>query len=345
MQGQGNNQGQNNQQNAIGQEVDDHNLQWNPVVQNGLDQDQDQELQFEEENQNDDEVNPNAQWDMLVAQNVQNIAWDLWPNQQVQQPNNNQNGGNQEIDLNNPANPNMQEVIINPVEAPGASNGGFLELNDLNQNATVEVIQIVGQNPRLDLNAPVVNLEQHQPPDDLGIPHLDLPIELVIDDEEIPLDMLMDEADFEQENAEEEGEEEEEEEPEEEDEEMDDQILENDENNLLNVGAVVIRDEHTTDPVLLQRINHSNQGSYWLDVTNRIPRKTVKVAAQWAPFFASLLLSPGNHKWAKMFIDSEAWAFFSRSLKTSLIKIPNNSPTQSPLCIEAGKKLDLGAVL
>jgi hypothetical protein len=75
-------------------------------------QDQGQEFQLEEENHN--AVNPNAQWDFLVAQNVQNVVWDLWPDQQVQQPNIGQNVGNMEIDLNDAGNPKMQDVIINP---------------------------------------------------------------------------------------------------------------------------------------------------------------------------------------------------------------------------------------
>lgn len=71
---------------------------------------------------------------MLLAQNMQNIAWDLWPDQQAQQLNNNQaqqlnnnqNGGNLEINLNETADPDMWEVIINPIAAPGAGNGDYL---------------------------------------------------------------------------------------------------------------------------------------------------------------------------------------------------------------------------
>ena len=47
-----------------------------------------QQLQFgqdiadnnqEQNNQDVEEVNPNAQWDLLAAQNVQNVPWDEWP--------------------------------------------------------------------------------------------------------------------------------------------------------------------------------------------------------------------------------------------------------------------------
>jgi hypothetical protein len=131
--------------------------------------------------------------------------------------------------------------------------------------------------------------------------------------------MLMDEADFEQDELEKE------EEPEEE-EELEDQQQENGVGNLLNVGTVRIREEPLADPVLLQRLSHHNQENFSLTFTENIPRKIVKVAAQWAPFFASLLLSPRNFKWAKNFIESEAWAFLNSSLKTSLIKIPDCSP-------------------
>lgn len=44
-----------------------------------------------------------------------------------------------EIDLNNAIPNDMQEVIINPVAAPGAMNGDFLELNDLVQGNMEEI--------------------------------------------------------------------------------------------------------------------------------------------------------------------------------------------------------------
>lgn len=155
--------------------------------------------------------------------------------------------------------------------------------------------------------------------------------------------MLMNEADFEQENAEEEGDPEEEEEPEEEDDEKEDPNLESAAGNMLNVGSVLIREEHIADSFLLQRLNH--QESYWLEVTDRIPGKTVKVATQWAPFFASLLLSPKNYKWARMFAESEAWAIFSSSLKTSLIKILDNIQLNHSSAQKLGQMLGLGQFL
>jgi len=58
--------------------------------------------QLEEENQEEEEINPNAQWDLLAAQNAPNVAWDEWPPQPPTQ-----NLENMEIDLNN-ALPNHQ---------------------------------------------------------------------------------------------------------------------------------------------------------------------------------------------------------------------------------------------
>jgi len=46
----------------------------------------------------------------------------------------------------------MQEVIINPAAAPDAMNEGFLELNDLMQEANEEVIKLATQNHDLNLN-------------------------------------------------------------------------------------------------------------------------------------------------------------------------------------------------
>lgn len=66
-----------------------------------------------------------------------------------------------EIDLNNDLqNLDMQEVIINLAAAPDAFNGGFLELNDLEQEADEEVIHLMGQNQGFDLNDPPENQEQ-----------------------------------------------------------------------------------------------------------------------------------------------------------------------------------------
>lgn len=60
-----------------------------------------------------------------------------------------------DIDLNNdPLNPNMQEVIINPVVAPEIQNGNAMADNNLPNVAKEEAIQIIGQNPSFDLNGP-----------------------------------------------------------------------------------------------------------------------------------------------------------------------------------------------
>lgn len=99
-----------------------------------------------------------------------------------------------EIDLNvGLPNMGMQEVIINPAAAPDAMNEGFPELNDLMQGAGEEVIQ-VAQNFNLnDLPAEPIPVQQQVNNED-QIPHVNLPIDPVIDDsdDEIPLHMLLD---------------------------------------------------------------------------------------------------------------------------------------------------------
>lgn len=96
-----------------------------------------------------------------------------------------------EIDLNDAPINDMQEVIFNTVAPLGAGEGDFLEIIDLAQNVAEEVIQPVQQVQGVDLNDPPQQILQ-QNIDDMGIPHLNLPIEPIIDDEEIPFDMLMD---------------------------------------------------------------------------------------------------------------------------------------------------------
>lgn len=221
-----------------------------------------------------------------------------------------------EIDLNNDLqNLDMQEVIINLAAAPDAFNGGFLELNDLEQEADEEVIHLMGQNQGFDLNDPPENqeqLDQQQDHVEVRFPHLNFPLQPMID-AVIPIHMLMD--DFEQE-------------------EVDDPQMEDAANNLLNVGAVLISEQPFGDPIFLQRQSNSREGcsEFWLTATENTPRKKVKIAAHWGPFFASLLLSPGSYKWAKSFIESEAWAFFNNSLKSTFIKVLDQCSVQKISC-------------
>lgn len=318
--GQGNHQGQVNQPGAVIEEEIQN--------QNGIDLNQHQwdllAVQNEVQNEVADEVNPNAQWDLLAAQNVQNVAQDLWPDQQNHNLGNFQNQ-NMEIDLNDAPDPDMQEVIINPVAAPEADDGAFLHMNDHLQNDNVEVVELVGQDPGLNLNnPPQIILQQHL--NLLQFPHLNHPIEPVIDDEEIPLDMPMDENDFNQDKSEEE--EGEVEEPAEQDG-LEDLNLDNGAC-MLQIGRVLLRKDFPSDPSIVQRLNQSDFGNFWLTHFENIP---VKVTATWAPLFASMLLSPSNYVWTKNFIEFEAWAFFSNSLKTTLIKIPNSSLAQKLICI------------
>ena len=96
----------------------------------------------------------------------------------------------------------------------------------------------------------------------------------------------------------------------------------------MQVGAVLMRNETLVDPILLHKWNSSMDSfnEAWLAALENFPRKNVKVAAQWPPFFTSLLHSPANYKWAKGFIESKAWAFFNKSLKTSSIRILDKCP-------------------
>ena len=55
---------------------------------------------------------------------------------------------------------------------------------------------------------------------------------------------------------------------------------------------------------------------------------TVQVPLQWSPFFTSMLLNPGNFLWAKKFLESSAWDFFSSSLSDSRpFALPKYCPT------------------
>jgi hypothetical protein len=85
----------------------------------------------------------------------------------------------------------MQEVIINPTIALEAQNGEFLEINDFLQEADEEVIQIIRQNLDFNLNGPLAPPEEPLHADILQVPHVNHPIEPMID-EEIPLHMLVD---------------------------------------------------------------------------------------------------------------------------------------------------------
>jgi len=75
-------------------------------------------------------------------------------------------------------------------------------------------------------------------------------------------------------------------------------------NGILNVGAVIIRDEFIANPIFPQkqaelRADHTE---FWLITSESFPDKKVAAQTQWAPFFTSMLLSPSNYKWAKSFI-------------------------------------------
>lgn len=170
LQGQGNNQGQADQ---LGEENQDEeeinpNAQWdflaaqnggagNMTFAQGQGIIQGKAVQPEEENHDVEDINPNTQWDLLASQNAQNVAWDQWPDEQMQQPPNGQNIGNMEIDLNGAPNPDMQEVIINLAVAD--LNGDFLELNNFIQDADEEVIHLIEQNPGFGPNNPLDNQE------------------------------------------------------------------------------------------------------------------------------------------------------------------------------------------
>lgn len=126
--------------------------------------------------------------------------------------------------------------------APDALNGDFLELNDFMHDVEEEVIQVVGQNPSFDLNnlpvnqenVPPANQEQFQFAEEMQFSHL--PIEPMIDDE-IPLHMLMDGNELDQE----------------EDQEVDQQ-MDNAANNILNAGTALIRGESLADPVFFAKV-------------------------------------------------------------------------------------------
>lgn len=305
--------GPNQNQNEAHQNEEEQNEMEDNLVLVQIQENQIQDDQIEMVDQIEEEENPNAQWDPLAAQNAQNVAWDLWPDQQAQQLPNNQLIDNMEIDLNAP-NPDMQEVIFNPIVPPDAGAGDFLELNDLIQNAEVEEEVIQPPVPPVPpVNQIQLALQDLQQP----IPNLNLPIDHVIDDEdEIPMNQLLDVFVEEEQGA-----------PEEE--------MDPDLNAVLNVGSVMIRDELGFDPVLAQRLNCSrleNHQDFCLPLSGNLVGKQIKVDSQWAPFFTSVLLSPGNFSWAKSFTESEAWKFFSSSLNVSILIVPDKSPGNLPRC-------------
>lgn len=299
-----------------------------------VEQGNDADLAFDanQEEYEAEEVNPNAQWDFLAVQNGQNAPWDQWPAPQNPQQAPVQNPVNMEIDLNaNLPNMDMQEVIINPVNIPDAVNEGFLELNDLIQEADEEVIQLAAQNPSIDLNDPPAEPVLQQQLEKAEIPHVDLPIEPVIHDEEdeIPYHMLLDEnvPNSEEDNSENYDSEE--------------HPLDIAGNHVLHVGAVLLRNETMADPVLFRASNSpmDSVSKAWLAALDKLPGKSAKVAAHWAPFFTSMLLSPASYKWAKSFIESEAWTFFNKSLKTASIRIPDKGPLINPCSSSEGNPL------
>lgn len=113
------------------------------------------------------------------------------------------------------------------------------------------------------------------------------------------------------------------------------QNLANEAGSPLNVGRVLIKGDSISDPVFMEKFSQSNLDDLRLSFFDNVPGKEIRVSSQWAHFFASMLLSPETYNWAKNFIDSEAWAFFNKSLKTSLIKVPDCSPVNTPCYLEA----------
>lgn len=149
--------------------------------------------QRDEENQEDNEEENNQ----VAAKDVQNAQWSLLaaqkPAPQVQPQAPMANNVDMEIDLNNePVIDNPQEVIINPLHASEVQNGEFLEINDLMAEEEEEIIQSMAQNPgcEIDLNAlPAGPIAQEV----VEVPPIVLPQEPLVD-EEIPLHMLIDPA-------------------------------------------------------------------------------------------------------------------------------------------------------
>lgn len=62
------------------QGVNDINRQWGLLAEQDENENANED-QEENEIEIEIEENPNAQWDLLAAQNAQNIQWDLWPDE------------------------------------------------------------------------------------------------------------------------------------------------------------------------------------------------------------------------------------------------------------------------
>jgi len=200
--GQQNIQHLNGQQNFQPQEIEQVGQQNEQMAEQdvlGLEMDP----QIEDEADQENEENPNEEWDILAAQNAPLIAWGDWPvppAEQIQA----QNPQNVNFDLNVAIPDDMQEVIINPVAAPGNLNGNHFQLNDLVNENIEEIGQAADQNQGFDLNNPLGEPNFNQLQGELNFQFPNLPIEPVIDDEEdeVPEHMLLDGTDSEQEGHE-----------------------------------------------------------------------------------------------------------------------------------------------
>lgn len=301
-----------NAENAENQanEVAENNLQLaqgNEFIDDLAQADQDMNDVDDDLEDNQEEIggNPNLPWDIAAAQMAPMPGWGQWPAPpQVPQP---QNPQIIQIDLNNAPPNEMQEVIINPAYAPPA--GHF------NQIIAVPEVEepVIQANANEEEPLNVVLAMQQQMHDNFlaQFPHLPIAAP-VIDDEEdaVPEHMLLDGNESE-------------EEPENED---DQEPIGN---QVLHVGAVIIRDNPFPDPSVLK---DNKCFSAMIAALDKEPGQTTQLAAQWAPFFSAMLLSPTNYNWAKSLMESEAWVFFSKSIDTIFIKIPAQAPAQEFTC-------------
>lgn len=243
-------------------------------------------------------------------------GWEPWPAMQEAQPiNQNQEQG---LDLN--ARP-VDGEIINPgiganAEGEIVMGEAFIELNDLVPNVIEEQLDLnmaaPEEPPALPVDMPIIvqGLQVASPENWLA--------------EEIPEDMLMDDAELALEAAIDAAPAPEPEHP---------QLQNN-----IHLGKVEIFEEHVIDPshATLFATNASvTQNAeavrlwarFFKDSINNHP--TVKVHPHLCNFFTFLLLSPTHFSWASDFLQSKAWQFFSATLE--LFSSPCHLPAPSRL--------------
>ncbi|OEL23309.1 hypothetical protein BAE44_0015672, partial [Dichanthelium oligosanthes] len=100
--------------------------------------------------------------------------------------------------------------------------------------------------------------------------------------------------------------------------------------NLLRPDLVeVLEDVHPVPQVQHMQLGHLFE-IIWGKSFAVGPRSTsIQIPASWAPFFLAALLDPASFEWAKNFLNSSAWSFFTRA-NGDVISLPIHLPLKCP---------------